>query len=145
MMKELMKPPTPDYFNSRPCPRLLCVQEAKNAILFRGTGLAASPSSSSVIPVLRGHCTTYSALLEKPITRKPPALASHAPPRCSTDASGALAAASMTPGKKTMLVAALQARNNARCTVSGSLALFSDSFYNSEVTTQAPYSRHFPA
>jgi oligosaccharyltransferase complex subunit beta len=42
---------------------------------------------------------------------------------------------SMPPGKQTLLVAAMQSKNNARCTVSGSLDLFSDEYYNAQLTS----------
>ena len=37
-------------------------------------------------------------------------------------------------GKNTLLIAGLQARNNARVIFSGSLEFFSDEFFNAEVT-----------
>jgi oligosaccharyltransferase complex subunit beta len=41
----------------------------------------------------------------------------------------------MPPGKQTLLVAAMQSKNNARCTVSGSLDLFSDQYFNAQLTS----------
>lgn len=44
-------------------------------------------------------------------------------------------------GKNTLLVAGLQARNNARVIFSGSLDFFSDAFFNSAVQKAAPGSQ----
>ena len=41
-------------------------------------------------------------------------------------------------GKNTLLIAGLQARNNARVVFSGSLDFFSDAFFNSAVQKAAP-------
>ena len=44
-------------------------------------------------------------------------------------------------GKNTLLIAGLQARNNARVIFSGSLDFFSDAFFNSAVQKAAPGSQ----
>lgn len=44
-------------------------------------------------------------------------------------------------GKNTLLIAGLQARNNARVIFSGSLDFFSDTFFNSAVQKAAPGSQ----
>lgn len=44
-------------------------------------------------------------------------------------------------GKNTLLIAGLQARNNARVVFSGSLHFFSDAFFNSPVQKAAPGSK----
>lgn len=44
-------------------------------------------------------------------------------------------------GKNTLLIAGLQARNNARVVFSGSLDFFSDAFFNSAVQKATPGSQ----
>ena len=44
-------------------------------------------------------------------------------------------------GKNTMMVAALQARNNARVVFSGSVDMFSDEFFQSSVQKATPGSK----
>lgn len=46
-------------------------------------------------------------------------------------------------GKNTLLIAGLQARNNARVIFSGSLDFFSDAFFNSAVQKAAPGSQRW--
>lgn len=46
-------------------------------------------------------------------------------------------------GKNTLLIAGLQARNNARVVFSGSLDFFSDAFFNSAVQKAAPGSKRY--
>ena len=79
-------------------------------LLYRGTGLVSDPDNSLVLPVLSASPTAYSYDPTKPITKYPHAV-----------------------GKKTLLVAALQARNNARVVFTGSLDMFSDKFFKSPV------------
>lgn len=79
-------------------------------LLYRGIGLVSDPDNSLVLPVLSASQTAYSYDPTKPITKYPHAV-----------------------GKKTLLVAALQARNNARVVFAGSLDMFSDKFFKSPV------------
>lgn len=81
-------------------------------LLWRGVGQDIEEDSSLLFPVLYGYPTTYS----------------------HSEGSEELHAA----GKKTVLVSALQARNNARVVFSGSLDLFSDKFFNSPVQKYNP-------
>lgn len=46
-------------------------------------------------------------------------------------------------GKNTLLIAGLQARNNARVIFSGSLDFFSDAFFNSAVQKATPGSQRY--
>ena len=46
-------------------------------------------------------------------------------------------------GKNTLLIAGLQARNNARVVFSGSLEFFSDAFFNSPVQKATPGSQRY--
>ncbi len=77
-------------------------------VLFRGVAQDIDEDSPVLFPLLTGYSTTYSA------------------PESNTDKFHVV-------GKKTVLVSALQARNNARVLFSGSLDMFSDKFFNSPV------------
>jgi oligosaccharyltransferase complex subunit beta len=46
-------------------------------------------------------------------------------------------------GKNTLLIAGLQARNNARVIFSGSLDFFSDAFFNSAVQKATPGAQRY--
>jgi len=78
--------------------------------LYRGTGLIADKANPLVLEVLTGSSTSYSYKPDSPIEEYPHAV-----------------------GKNTLLIAALQARNNARVVVSGSIEFFSDEFFTSSV------------
>uniref|UniRef100_A0AC11CHD1 Dolichyl-diphosphooligosaccharide--protein glycosyltransferase non-catalytic subunit n=1 Tax=Ovis aries TaxID=9940 RepID=A0AC11CHD1_SHEEP len=91
-----------------------------NPILFRGVGMVADPDNPLVLDILTGSSTSYSFFPDKPITQYPHAV-----------------------GKNTLLVAGLQARNNARVIFSGSLDFFSDAFFNSAVQKAAPGSQRY--
>ncbi|EDL80872.1 rCG30980, isoform CRA_c [Rattus norvegicus] len=86
-----------------------------NPILFRGVGMVADPDNPLVLDILTGSSTSYSFFPDKPITQYPHAV-----------------------GRNTLLIAGLQARNNARVIFSGSLDFFSDAFFNSAVQKAAP-------
>uniref|UniRef100_A0A803SZU0 Dolichyl-diphosphooligosaccharide--protein glycosyltransferase 48 kDa subunit n=1 Tax=Anolis carolinensis TaxID=28377 RepID=A0A803SZU0_ANOCA len=92
-----------------------------NPVLFRGVGMVADPDNPLVLDILIGSSTSYSFFPDKPITQYPHAV-----------------------GKNTLLVAGLQARNNARVIFSGSLDFFSDAFFNSAVQKATPGSQRFP-
>nr|CAG4634764.1 EOG090X05EE [Alona affinis] len=78
--------------------------------LYRGTGLIADKENPLVLEVLTASSTAYSYKPDAPVEEYPHAV-----------------------GKKTVLIAALQARNNARVIVSGSLDFFSDEFFSAPV------------
>lgn len=78
-------------------------------VLFRGIGHAIDDSNILAVKVLRGNPSTYSAVPSKPVDDYPE-----------------------NTGSDTLLVTALQARNNARVVVSGSLDLFSNSFFRAK-------------
>ena len=84
---------------------LIVGKKSGKPILFRGIGIAADASNSLVVPVLSGNPTSYSFNPSKPVDEYPHAV-----------------------GASTVLVGALQARNNARVVVSGSIDLFSNEF-----------------
>ncbi|XP_078144399.1 dolichyl-diphosphooligosaccharide--protein glycosyltransferase 48 kDa subunit isoform X1 [Centroberyx gerrardi] len=90
-------------------------------ILFKGVGMVADPDNPLVLDILTGSSTSYSFFPDRPISQYPHAV-----------------------GKNTLLIAGLQARNNARVVFSGSLHFFSDAFFNSPVQKATPgsQSRH---
>eukprot|EP00042_Codosiga_hollandica_P014876 m.34807 g.34807 ORF g.34807 m.34807 type:complete len:419 (-) comp43715_c0_seq1:44-1300(-) len=75
-------------------------------ILFRGVGLSVDTTNTLTLPILAGNPTTYS----------------HDPTKAVDDTPHAI-------GTNTILVGGLQARNNARVVISGSLDLFSNEFF----------------
>merc|ERR1711976_95312 len=79
-------------------------------VLFRGVGMTADPENPLVLSVLHASSTAYSFNPDEQITEYPHAV-----------------------GKNPLLVAALQARNNARALFFGSLDLFSDEFFTMSV------------
>lgn len=76
-------------------------------LLYRGTGLLVDQDNPLVLPLLTADSTAYSYNPDQPIKEYPHAV-----------------------GKNTVLIAALQARNNARVVFSGSLAFFSDELFS---------------
>jgi len=79
-------------------------------ILFRGIAQDIEEDSLLLFPLVSASNTAYSATVDEPVKEL------------------------FVAGKKTVLVSALQARNNARVIFSGSLELFSDKFFNSPVS-----------
>lgn len=82
----------------------------KNPLIYRGTGLLADKENPLVLQLLTAESTAYSYNPETPIKEYPHAV-----------------------GKGTLLIAALQARNNARVVFSGSLYFFSDEAFTMSV------------
>jgi len=80
-------------------------------ILFSGVGHAATEGSRLLFRILTGTQSTYSASPSQSVTDYPQSV-----------------------GKDTLLVTAIQARNNARIVFSGSLDLFSNRLFNSPVS-----------
>uniref|UniRef100_A0A8C4GMC9 Dolichyl-diphosphooligosaccharide--protein glycosyltransferase 48 kDa subunit n=1 Tax=Dicentrarchus labrax TaxID=13489 RepID=A0A8C4GMC9_DICLA len=87
-------------------------------VLFKGVGMVADPENPLVLDILTGSSTSYSFFPDRPISQYPHAV-----------------------GKNTLLIAGLQARNNARVVFSGSLDFFSDAFFNSAVQKTTPGSQ----
>lgn len=79
-------------------------------VLFRGVGMAVSDDSELALRVLAAEATAYSAHPRAPIKDYP-----------------------QSAGTDTLLVAAVQANNNARVVVAGSLDLFSNDLFASPV------------
>ncbi|XP_056589169.1 dolichyl-diphosphooligosaccharide--protein glycosyltransferase 48 kDa subunit [Triplophysa dalaica] len=89
-------------------------------VMFKGVGMVADPDNSLVLDILTGSSTSYSYFPDRPITQYPHAV-----------------------GKNTLLIAGLQARNNARVVFSGSLHFFSDAFFNSPVQKAVSGSKRY--
>uniref|UniRef100_A0A8C9X086 Dolichyl-diphosphooligosaccharide--protein glycosyltransferase 48 kDa subunit n=1 Tax=Sander lucioperca TaxID=283035 RepID=A0A8C9X086_SANLU len=89
-----------------------------NRILFRH--MVADPENPLVLDILTGSSTSYSFFPDRPVSQYPHAV-----------------------GKNTLLIAGLQARNNARVVFSGSLEFFSDAFFNSAVQKATPGSQRY--
>lgn len=91
-------------------PIIVGKKEGLAPLLYKGTGLIADRDNPLVLPLLRADSSAYSYNPENPIKEYPHAV-----------------------GKNTLLMAALQARNNARVIFSGSLYFFSDEAFTSSV------------
>lgn len=91
-------------------PHIIGKAESVGRVLFRGVGLITERSNPLTLEILTGATSAYSANPDAPIEEYPHAV-----------------------GKATLLIGALQARNNARVLLSGSLAMFSDKFLTAEV------------
>ncbi|XP_015509154.1 dolichyl-diphosphooligosaccharide--protein glycosyltransferase 48 kDa subunit [Neodiprion lecontei] len=79
-------------------------------LLYQGTGLVADTENPLVLQLLTASSSAYSYNPDQPVKEYPHAV-----------------------GKNTLLIAALQARNNARVLFSGSLFFFSDEAFTSSV------------
>jgi len=90
----------------------IIVGTGKLPLLYQGTGLLTDPSNPLVIDILTGATTAYTHNPHQSIKEYP-----------------------HTVGKSTVMIAGLQARNNARVIFSGSLEFFSDEFFQAEVQT----------
>ncbi|UYV71639.1 DDOST [Cordylochernes scorpioides] len=88
--------------------------KGSNPYLFRGVGMIMEKNNPLVLPVLTASRTAYSYNPDANITEIPHAI-----------------------GRDTILIAALQARNNARVVFSGSLDFFSDLLFQSPVRREA--------
>ena len=90
----------------------LIVGEAQqqSPLLYRGIGLSADAQNPLIVNILTGSSTSFTYTPNEKITEYPHSV-----------------------GKSTLLIAALQARNNARVTFSGSLEFFSNEFFDSSV------------
>lgn len=79
-------------------------------LLYRGVGMTADPENPLLIEILSGSNSAYAYKPDEPITDYPHSI-----------------------GKNTLLISALQARNNARVVFVGSLEFFSNEFFESSV------------
>jgi len=81
--------------------------KVKGSVVFRGTGLTLESGNELLLPLLSAHTTSY--------VYDPHAVVKDEPEM---------------KGRSTTLIAALQARNNARVLISGSLDFFSDEYFS---------------
>lgn len=79
-------------------------------LLFKGVGMVVDSENPLVLPILKGTATCYTYFPDEKIDSYPHGV-----------------------GTNTMLITALQARNNARVVFSGSLDFFSDEYFKSSV------------
>ena len=93
-------------------PLIVGDKKSLGPILYEGTGLIVDHENPLVMEILTGSSSAYSHNPDEPITEYPHAT-----------------------GKGTVLVAGLQARNNARVVFSGSLDMFSDKFLMSAASS----------
>ena len=78
--------------------------------LYRGIGMTADADNPLVLDIMNGYATTYSYFPKDPVSEYP-----------------------LVVGRSTLLIAGLQARNNARVVFSGSLDFFSNEFFTASV------------
>lgn len=90
--------------------QIIVGKKSQSPLLYRGTGLLADKENPLVLNLLTADSTSYSYVPDSPIQSYPHAV-----------------------GKGALLIAALQARNNARVVFSGSIFFFSDDAFTSEV------------
>jgi oligosaccharyltransferase complex subunit beta len=95
--------------NSVILPTYSAVDAEQKAVLYRGLGHAVDDSNVLVVKTLQGNPSTYSANPNESIRDFPE-----------------------NAGSDTLLVSAIQGRNNARTVISGSLDMFSNDYFNAE-------------
>lgn len=88
----------------------LIVGSNTNPILYHGLGLIADTDNPLVLEIMNGYTTSYSYSPSREITEYPHAV-----------------------GKSTLLIAGLQARNNARVVFCGSIDFFSNEYFAAPV------------
>eukprot|EP00899_Mesostigma_viride_P002733 jgi/Mesvir1/12460/Mv00614-RA.1 len=91
--------------------RIILGGGVKDPVLFRGIGQSVPEDSTMVVKILSASPSAYSA-----------------------QPAGALTSPPAVVGSSLTLVSAIQARNNARVVISGSLDLFSDALFEASVT-----------
>ena len=95
-------------------------EKSETPALFQGVGMTADPTNPLILEIMTGTTTSYSYFPGDPIKEYPHAV-----------------------GKSTLLIAGLQARNNARVVFSGSIEFFSNKFFSSPVLKSVPSSKEF--
>ena len=88
--------------------------------LYRGLGMTADPENPLVLEIMTGATTSYSYFPSDTIKEYPHAV-----------------------GKSTLLIAGLQARNNARVIFVGSIDFFSNEFFAASVLQAVPGAKEF--
>ncbi|OWA54463.1 Dolichyl-diphosphooligosaccharide--protein glycosyltransferase 48 kDa subunit [Hypsibius exemplaris] len=91
-------------------PTIVGASSSKNPLLFRGVALLPDKENPLILDVLRAPSTSYSYSPTRPISLFPAGV-----------------------GRNIALIGALQARNNARVVVSGSLDFFSNAYFDAAV------------
>lgn len=91
----------------------IIVGEDIKPVLFKGVGMAADAENDLIIDILKASPTAYSHAVDQDILEYPLAI-----------------------GSSLLLVAGMQARNNARIVIFGSHDMLSDMFYNAQVKAQ---------
>lgn len=99
------------------CVEAAAKNDGKAHLLFRGVGAAVAPDNILALKVVTGNPTTYSAIQD-----------------------GSTEVYPQSAGSDSLLVVAVQARNNARITFSGSLDLFSDAYFTAKGALNQPFS-----
>ncbi len=102
-----------DSANLIDAPAIVGDRKAVGPLLYQGTGLIVDRENPLVLEILTASSSAYSHNLDEPISEYPHAT-----------------------GKNTVLVAGLQARNNARVVFAGSLDFFSDKYFTASVSRQ---------
>ncbi|GAB5033100.1 dolichyl-diphosphooligosaccharide--protein glycosyltransferase 48 kda subunit [Nannochloropsis oceanica] len=88
-------------------------------VVFKGVGVTVESENVLAFPILTGASSTYSAVPNKEII--------------SSTAASSFPMSLANAGKALGLIVAVQARNNARVIVSGSLDFFSDAFFEHQL------------
>ena len=99
---------------------LITGKKKTNPYLYQGLGMVADVDNPLVLEVMSGYTTSYSYFTEDKIEEYPHAV-----------------------GRSTLLIAGLQARNNARVIFSGSVNFFSNEFFAVPVQKSGPNSKAF--
>jgi len=84
--------------------------KVESPLLFKGVGMVLDSDNALALPILKGTSTCYTYFPDEAIDQYPHAV-----------------------GSNTVLIAAIQARNNARVLFSGSLDFFSNEYFESSV------------
>lgn len=104
--------------------KLMVGDKAKQGapFLYRGIGMTIDPENPLLVEVLTGSPNSYTYNPDSPITEYP-----------------------HTVGKSSLLISALQARNNARVMFVGSLEFFSNDFFDASVENAMTKKHHAKA
>ena len=85
---------------------LIVGKKYSTPFLYQGLGMTADPDNPLVLEIMNGYTTSYSYFTKENVNEYPHAV-----------------------GRSTLLIAGLQARNNARIVFSGSMSFFSNEFF----------------
>lgn len=99
---------------------LIAGKKQTSPCLYHGLGMTADPENPLVLEIMTGYTTSYSYFAKDSVSEYPHAV-----------------------GRSTLLIAGLQARNNARVVFSGSLDFFSNEFYSIPVHKASAGAKEF--